>query len=37
MNDRVQQQTLRIDKNMPSLALDQFACIERINTDAATD
>jgi hypothetical protein len=39
MNDRVQQQTWRIDKNMPSLALDQFACIEpvRINTDAATD
>ena len=34
MNDRVQQQTLHIDKNMPFLALDQFACIEpvRINT-----
>ena len=36
MNDRVQQQTLHIDKNMPFLALDQFACIEpvRINTAA---
>jgi hypothetical protein len=34
MNDRVQQQTLHVDENMPFLALDQFACIEpvRINT-----
>ena len=34
MNDRVQQQTLHIDKNMSFLALDQFACIKpvRINT-----
>ena len=34
MNDRVQQQTLHVDKNMPFLTLDQFARIEpvRINT-----
>jgi hypothetical protein len=33
MNDRVQQQTLHVDKNMPFLALDQFPRIEpvRIN------
>jgi hypothetical protein len=30
MNDRVQQQTLHIDKNMPFLALDQFARIEPV-------
>jgi hypothetical protein len=28
MNDGVQQQTQRIDENMPLLALDQFARIE---------
>jgi hypothetical protein len=34
MNDRVQQQTLHVDKNMPFLALDQVPRIEpvRINT-----
>ena len=30
MNDRVQQQTLHVDKNMPFLALDQFARIEPV-------
>jgi hypothetical protein len=29
MNDGVQQQTQRIDENMPLLALDQFARIPR--------
>ena len=34
MNDGVQQQTQRIDENMPLLALDQFACIEPVRIDA---
>jgi hypothetical protein len=33
MNDGVQQQTQRIDENMPLLALDQFACIEPVRID----
>ena len=34
MNDGVQQQTQRIDQNMPLLALDQFARIEAVRIDA---
>ncbi len=34
MNDGVQQQTQRIDENMPLLALDQFARIEPVGIDA---
>jgi hypothetical protein len=34
MNDGMQQQTQRIDENMPLLALDQFACIEPVRIDA---
>ena len=34
MNDGVQQQTQRIDENMPLLALDQFAGIEPVRIDA---
>ena len=34
MNDRVQQQTLHVDKNMPFLALDQFACIKPVRINA---
>jgi len=34
MNDDVQQQTQRIDENMPLLALDQFARIEPVRIDA---
>jgi hypothetical protein len=34
MNDGVQQQTQRIDENMPLLALDQFARIEPVRIDA---
>ena len=33
MNDGVQQQTQRIDQNMPLLALDQFARIEPVRID----
>jgi len=33
MNDRVQQQTQRIDENMPLLALDQFARIKPVRID----
>jgi hypothetical protein len=33
MNDGVQQQTQRIDENMPLLALDQFARIEPVRID----
>ena len=35
MNDSVQQQTQRIDENMPLLALDQLAGIEAVRIDAA--
>ena len=35
MNDGVQQQTQRIDENMPLLALDQFARIEPVRIDAS--
>jgi hypothetical protein len=35
MNDGVQQQTQRIDENMPLLALDQLAGIEAVRIDAA--
>jgi hypothetical protein len=34
MNDRVQQQTLHVDKNMPFLALDQFGCIKPVRINA---
>ena len=34
MNDGVQQQTRRVDENMPLLALDQFARIEPVRIDA---
>ncbi len=34
-DDTVQQQTLRIDQNMPLLALDQLARIEAVRIDAA--
>ena len=34
MNDRAQQQTLRVDENMPFLALDQLARIEPVRIDA---
>ena len=34
MNDGVQQQTQRIDENMPLLALDQLAGIEPVRIDA---
>ena len=34
MNDGVQQQTQRVDENMPLLALDQFAGIEAVRIDA---
>jgi hypothetical protein len=34
MNDGVQQQTQRIDQNMPLLALDQLAGIEPVRIDA---
>ncbi len=34
MNDGMQQQTQRIDKNMPLLALDQFAGIEPMRINA---
>src|SRR5207344_2233541 len=34
MNDGVQQQTQRVDENMPLLALDQFARIEPVRIDA---
>jgi tripartite-type tricarboxylate transporter receptor subunit TctC len=34
MNDGMQQQTQRIDKNMALLALDQFAGIEAVRIDA---
>jgi hypothetical protein len=34
MNDSVQQQTQRIDENMPLLALDQLAGIEPVRIDA---
>jgi hypothetical protein len=33
MNDGVQQQTQRIDQNMPLFALDQFARIEPVRID----
>jgi hypothetical protein len=33
MDDGVQQQTERVDKNMPLLALDQLACIEAMRID----
>jgi hypothetical protein len=33
MNDGVQQQTQRIDQNMPLLALDQFARIKPVRID----
>ena len=33
MNDRVQQQTLHVDENMPFLALDQLARIEPVRID----
>jgi hypothetical protein len=35
MDDGVQQQTQRVDENMPLLALDQFACIEPVRIDAS--
>ena len=35
MNDGVQQQTQRIDENMPLLALDQLAGIEPVRINAA--
>jgi hypothetical protein len=35
MNDGVQQQTERVDENMPLLALDQLAGIEPVRIDAA--
>ena len=34
INDGVQQQTQRVDENMPLLALDQFARIEPVRIDA---
>jgi hypothetical protein len=34
MNDRVQQQTLRVDENMSFLAFDQFARIEPVRINA---
>jgi hypothetical protein len=34
MDDGVEQQTERIDENMPLLALDQLACIEAMRIDA---
>ena len=34
-DDAVQQQTLRIDQNMPLLALDQLAGIEAVAVDAS--
>ena len=34
MDDGVEQQTERIDENMPLLALDQLACIEALRIDA---
>ena len=34
MNDGVQQQTQRIDENMPLLALDQLAGVEPVRIDA---
>jgi hypothetical protein len=34
MDDGVQQQTQRIDENMPLLALDQLAGIEPVRIDA---
>jgi hypothetical protein len=34
VDDGVQQQTQRVDENMPLLALDQFACIEPVRIDA---
>jgi hypothetical protein len=34
MDDGVQQQTQRIDENMPLLALDQLARIESVRIDA---
>jgi hypothetical protein len=34
MNDSVQQQTQRIDENMPLLAFDQLAGIEPVRIDA---
>jgi len=33
-DDGVEQQTERIDENMPLLALDQLACIEAMRIDA---
>jgi len=33
MNDRVQQQTLHVDENMPFLALDQLARVEPVRID----
>ena len=33
MNDRVQQQALHVDENMPLLALDQLARIEPVRID----
>jgi hypothetical protein len=35
MDDSVQQQTQRVDENMPLLALDQFAGIEPVRIDAS--
>jgi hypothetical protein len=35
MDDGVQQQTQRIDENMPLLALDQLAGIEPVRIDAS--
>jgi len=35
MDDGVQQQTQRVDENMPLLALDQFARIEPVQIDAS--
>ena len=35
MDDGVQQQTQRVDENIPLLALDQFACIEPVRIDAS--
>ena len=34
MNDSVQQQTQRVDENMPLLALDQLAGIEPVRINA---
>jgi hypothetical protein len=34
VDDGVQQQTQRVDENMPLRALDQFACIEPVRIDA---